>query len=456
MAYRSVDPSTGQLIAEYPDATPQQLEDALAAAASVTMPELTERTAALKRIAQSFRDRAEELAGIIAREMGKPVRQGLGELRVVADIWQWYADRPELLDDRELPTDWNGRQARMQLRPIGPILGIMPWNYPYYQVARLAAPNLLLGNPVIIKHASSCTQAALAIQEIVDASGLPAGAYQTVLATTDQIAQLIEDPRIQGVSLTGSERAGAAVAAVAGRALKRCVLELGGSDPFIVLGTDDLDALVSAAISARTANAGQACTSAKRFIVHESLYEDFVGRLAEGFQSLRIGSALEEGVELGPLSSEAAAADLVAQVDSAVAEGAQLVGGSRIDRPGAYVEPGVLTGVTPDMKVWHEELFGPVAMVVPVRDAAEAVAVANDSPYGLGATVFDTDPERAAWVAERLDAGMVAVGAFGSSRPELPFGGVKRSGFGRELGPDAVAEFANRRLLTEPAANPAG
>lgn len=451
MAYRSVDPSTGELIAEYPDATPQQLEAALAAAASVTVPELAERTAALKRIAQSFRDRAEELAGIIAREMGKPVRQGLGELRVVADIWDWYADRPELLQDRELPTDWNGRRARLQLRPIGPVLGIMPWNYPYYQVARLAAPNLLLGNPVIIKHASSCTQAALAIQGIVDVSGLPAGAYQTVLATTEQIAQLIEDPRIQGVSLTGSERAGAAVAAGAGRALKRCVLELGGSDPFIVLGTDDLDELVSTAISARTANAGQACTSAKRFIVHESLYEDFVGRLAEGFQKLTIGSALEEGVELGPLSSETAAADLVGQVESAVAEGAQLIGGRRIDRPGAYVEPGVLTGVTPEMAVWHEELFGPVAMVVPVRDAAEAVAVANDSPYGLGATVFDTDSERAAWVAERLDAGMVAVGAFGSSRPELPFGGVKRSGFGRELGPDAVAEFANRRLLTEPA-----
>ncbi|GEK79961.1 aldehyde dehydrogenase family protein [Agrococcus baldri] len=454
MAYRSVDPATGELIAEHADATDAEIERVLQAAAdaSAALPSLEERIAAMRAIAAGFREREAELAETIAREMGKPLPQAAGEARLVADIWDWYADRPELLASREMETGWRGRSARVELRPTGPLVGVMPWNFPYYQVARFAAPNLLLGNPVIIKHAGSCTGAALLMQEMADASGLAPGLYQTVLATNGQIARMIEDPRVQGVSLTGSERAGAAVAETAGRALTRCVLELGGSDPFILMSTDDLERDVATAIAARTRNCGQACTSAKRFIVHESLYDAFVERLVAGMAALRIGSPLEEGVEVGPMSSEAAAAELVGQVEAAVAEGATLAGGRRIDRPGAWVEPGVLTGVTRDMAVWHQELFGPVAIVVPVRDAAEAVEAANDSPFGLGANVFDADAERAAWIAERLEAGMVSIGAFGISRPELPFGGVKRSGFGRELGPDAVLEFANRRLVTQPAA----
>ncbi|GAA2176556.1 NAD-dependent succinate-semialdehyde dehydrogenase [Agrococcus versicolor] len=455
MAYRSVDPTTGEVLADHAEATDAEIEATLAAAAGAyaAMPSLDERIAAMRAIGAAFRANEVELATTIAREMGKPLPQGIGEVRLVASIWDWYADRPELLADRALETGWRGRAARVELRPTGPVVGVMPWNFPYYQVARLAAPSMLLGNPVVIKHAGTCTGAALAMQAMADAAGLPAGVYQTVLASNAQIATMIADPRVQGVSLTGSERAGAAVAEVAGRSLTRCVLELGGSDPFIVLSTDDLDRLVDVAIAARTRNCGQACTSAKRFIVHESLHDAFVERLAAGMRALRIGSPLDEGVDLGPMSSEAAAADLVAQVASAVAEGATLVtGGIRIPGAGAFVEPGILTGVTPSMRVWHEELFGPVAMVVPVANAEEAVRVANDSPFGLGANVFDdADPERAAWVAERLEAGMVSIGAFGVSRPELPFGGVKRSGFGRELGPDAVLEFANRRLVTQPA-----
>lgn len=452
MTYRSVDPSSGELLAERPDATDAGIEAALTAAhgAAVAMPAIEERIAAMRQIAASFRERERELAEIIAREMGKPMREGIGEVRLVADIWDWYADRPELLLDRELETTLDGTRARVQLRPIGPVLGIMPWNFPYYQVARLAAPNLLLGNPVIIKHAGSCTGAAEAMQRMADATSMSDGAYQTVLASNEQIAAMVADPRVQGVSLTGSERAGAAVAEAAGRALKRCVLELGGSDPFIVLGADDLDAVVATAIEARTRNCGQACTAAKRFLVHESLHDAFVDKLVAGFAALRVGSPLDRATQVGPMSSEVAAAELVRQVDAAVEEGATLaVGGRRRSGPGAFVEPGVLVGVEPTMAVWHQELFGPVAIVVPVRDAAEAVQVANDSPFGLGASVFDTDPDRAAWVGERLQAGMVSIGAFGVSRPELPFGGVKRSGFGRELGPDAVLEFANRRLVTE-------
>ncbi|WP_026372864.1 aldehyde dehydrogenase family protein [Agrococcus lahaulensis] len=452
MSYRSVDPTTGELLAEYPHATDAELEAVLAAAdaAAASMPVLMDRIAAMREIAAAFREQERELAEIIAREMGKPVGEGIGEVRLVAEIWEWYADRPQLLDDRELDTVLGGTRARVQLRPTGPVLGIMPWNFPYYQVARLAAPNLLLGNPVIIKHAGSCTGAALAMQAMADATELPLGAYQTVLATNEQIAAAVADPRVQGVSLTGSERAGAAVAEAAGRALKRCVLELGGSDPFIVLGVDDLDAIVATAIEARTRNCGQACTSAKRFIVHESLHDAFVEKLVAGLDALRVGSPFDRDVQVGPMSSESAADALVRQVEAAVAQGATLVtGGRRRPGPGAFVEPGVLVGVDRTMATWHEELFGPVAMVVPVRDAEEAVRVANDSPFGLGANVFDTDAERAAWVAERLQAGMVSIGAVGVTRPELPFGGVKRSGFGRELGPDAVLEFANRRLVTE-------
>lgn len=452
MAYRSVDPSTGELLAEYPDATDTEIEAVLSAAAgaAAAMPPLEHRIAAMRRIAAAFRAQERELAELMAREMGKPVGEGIGEVRLVAEIWDWYADRPELLDDRGLETALDGTRARVQLRPIGPVLGIMPWNFPCYQVARLAAPNLLLGNPVIIKHAGSCTGVAAAMQTMAEQAGLPSGAYQTVLATNEQIADMVADPRIQGVSLTGSERAGAAVAEAAGRALKRCVLELGGSDPFILLAADDLEAVVATAIEARTRNCGQACTSAKRFIVHESLHDAFVEKLVEGFAALRVGSPFDRGVEVGPMSSESAADELVRQVDAAVEQGATLaVGGRRRAGPGAFVEPGVLVGVDRTMATWHEELFGPVAIVVPVRDAEEAVRVANDSPFGLGATVFDTDVDRAAWVAERLEAGMVSIGAFGVTRPELPFGGVKRSGFGRELGPDAVLEFANRRLMTQ-------
>jgi succinate-semialdehyde dehydrogenase/glutarate-semialdehyde dehydrogenase len=452
MAYRSVDPSTGELLAEYPDATDAEIEAVLAAAAdaAAAMPPIEERIAAMRQIAASFRAQERELAELMAREMGKPVREGIGEVRLVAEIWDWYADRPELLQDRGLETALDGTHARVQLRPIGPVLGIMPWNFPCYQVARLAAPNLLLGNPVVIKHAGSCTGIAERMQLMAEETALPAGAYQTVLATNDQIAGMVADPRIQGVSLTGSERAGAAVAEAAGRALKRCVLELGGSDPFIVLGADDLDEIVATAIEARTRNCGQACTSAKRFIVHESIHDAFVEKLVAGLAALRVGSPFDRDVEVGPMSSASAADELIRQVDAAVEEGATLaIGGRRRPGPGAFVEPGVLVGVDRTMATWHEELFGPVAMVVPVRDAEEAVRVANDSPFGLGATVFDTDAERAAWVAERLQAGMVSIGAFGVTRPELPFGGVKRSGFGRELGPDAVLEFANRRLMTQ-------
>jgi succinate-semialdehyde dehydrogenase/glutarate-semialdehyde dehydrogenase len=312
---------------------------------------------------------------------------------------------------------------------VGVLLGIMPWNYPYYQVARFAGPNLTLGNTIILKHAPQCPESAAVIEKIFHDAGYPAGAYTNVYATNEQIADAIADPRVQGVSLTGSERAGAAVAEVAGRNLKKVVLELGGSDPFIVLSSDDLDATVEAAVAGRFENTGQACNAAKRFIVDEKFTQK-VKETAEG---------------LAPLSSVAAAERLAEQVDRAVADGATLI--SEGERKGAFFPPGVLTNVSPDSVSYREELFGPVATVYKVGSEDEAVELANDTPFGLGSYVFTTDKDQGVRVADRIEAGMVFVNLVGAESAELPFGGVKRSGFGRELGRFGIDEFVNKKLI---------
>jgi succinate-semialdehyde dehydrogenase/glutarate-semialdehyde dehydrogenase len=313
----------------------------------------------------------------------------------------------------------------------------MPWNYPYYQVARFAAPNLITGNPIILKHAPQCPESAAALQSMYRDAGFPDGAYVNLYATNEQVATIIGDPRVAGVSLTGSERAGAAVAEIAGRHLKKVVLELGGSDPFVLLSTDDLAATVDAAVEARLENTGQACNAAKRFIVAEGVYDDFVAAFTE---RMLAGSA-----ELSPLSSAAAAETLAEQVDRAVAEGADLA--SSGERRGAYFPPGVLTGVTPDNSVFRQELFGPVAMVFKAADEDEAIALANDTPFGLGSYVFSADADQATRVADRLEAGMVFINGVGLEAAELPFGGIKRSGFGRELGTLGIEEFVNKKMI---------
>jgi succinate-semialdehyde dehydrogenase/glutarate-semialdehyde dehydrogenase len=370
--------------------------------------------------------------------MGKPVDQSLGEVDFSAAIYDYYADHAEkFLADEPIDLLDGGGSAVIRRGPVGVLLGIMPWNYPYYQVARFAGPNLALGNTIVLKHAPQCPESAEAIQQIFDDAGFPKGAYVNVYATNEQIADAIADPRVQGVSLTGSERAGAAVAEIAGRNLKKVVLELGGSDPFIVLSTDDLDATVNAAVAGRFENTGQACNAAKRFIVVEDLYDDFVDRFTK--------KVLEIAEGLAPLSSAAAAERLAEQVQRAVADGAQLV--SAGERKGAFFPPGVLTGVSPDSPSYREELFGPVAAVYKVNSEDEAVQVANDTPFGLGSYVFTTDAEQAKRVADKIDAGMVFINAVGAEGVELPFGGVKRSGFGRELGRFGIDEFVNKKLI---------
>ena len=441
--YAVVDPKTGDVVREYPTATDEQIEQALAAASKAyrewsKKSTVAERADLIRRVAALHTERRDKLAEIIHREMGKPVEQALGEVDFSAAIYEYYADNAEkfLADEPIELLDGEG-SAVIKRGPVGVLLGIMPWNYPYYQVARFAGPNLTLGNTIVLKHAPQCPESAEAIQKIYDDAGFPAGAYVNIYATNEQIADVIADPRVQGVSLTGSERAGAAVAEIAGRNLKKVVLELGGSDPFILLSTDDLDATVESAIAGRFENTGQACNAAKRFIVAADLYDEFLDKFTKKVH--------EAAGDLAPLSSLGAAQRLAEQIDRAVADGASLV--SHGERKGAYFPPGVLTGVSADSATYREELFGPVAMVFKVDSEDEAVELANDIPFGLGSYVFTTDAAQAKRVADKIDAGMVYVNLVGADGVELPFGGVKRSGYGRELGRFGIDEFVNKKLI---------
>ncbi|NVN52484.1 NAD-dependent succinate-semialdehyde dehydrogenase [Mycolicibacterium hippocampi] len=441
--YAVVDPSTGELVQEYPTATDEQIEQAVASAAKAHKEwsrgsTVAERAALIRKVAELHTQRKSELAKIIQREMGKPLDQSEGEVDFSAAIYEYYADNAEkFLADEPIDLVEGEGSALIRRSSVGVLLGIMPWNYPYYQVARFAGPNLVLGNTIVLKHAPQCPESAAALQQIFLDAGYPEGAYVNVYATNDQIAEVIADPRVQGVSLTGSERAGAAVAEIAGRNLKKVVLELGGSDPFILLSSDDLDSAVEAAIDGRFENTGQACNAAKRIIVAEDIYDDFLDKFTK--------KVLDKADGLAPLSSVAAADRLDEQVKRAVDDGATLV--SEGERKGAFFPPGVLTGVSPDSPSYKEELFGPVATVYKVTSEEEAVDVANDTPFGLGSYVFTTDDEQAKRVADRIEAGMVFVNAVGAEGVELPFGGVKRSGFGRELGRFGIDEFVNKKLI---------
>jgi succinate-semialdehyde dehydrogenase/glutarate-semialdehyde dehydrogenase len=450
--YATVNPATGETLEEFPTLDEQGVETALSRVRSgfeqwrTTSP--ADRAAVLSTVASLYADRAEELAALISLEMGKPVREAKGEVRISSMIYAYYADKgPRLLEDERLDVP-GAEETVVRKLPVGPLLGIMPWNFPYYQVARFAAPNLMLGNTVLLKHAPSCPRSALRMEELFVEAGLPADAYVNIFATNEQVADIIADPRVAGVSLTGSERAGAAVAEVAGRNLKKVVLELGGSDAFIVLDSADMDATVKSATRGRMSNTGQACNAAKRFIVLEPYYDEFVDKLTRSFAAMVPGDPSDPTTAIGPLSSRTAADTLTEQVENAVAEGATvLTGGHRIDGPGAYVEPTLLADVRPGMRAYSEELFGPVGVVYKVSSADEAVELTNSSPFGLSGSVWSSDLDRAREVAERLEVGMAFVNEHGTSLPALPFGGVKRSGFGRELGPWGMDEFVNKKLV---------
>ena len=447
--YAVVNPATGETVARYDRFTDAQVEQTLAKAqagfeTSRKLP-VAERAGMVRRAAELHRERREELAAIIVREMGKVKAGALGEVDFAAAITEYYADQADVITADQPLTILGQGTALIRRSPLGVLLGIMPWNFPYYQVARFAAPNLVLGNAIVLKHASQCPESAAAIEAIYRDAGLPEGAYVNVYVSAEQAARIIADPRIQGVSVTGSQRAGAAVAQVAGRHLKKVALELGGSDPFLVLATDDLDAVVAAATAARLDNTGQSCNGAKRFIVVDELYEAFLTKFAASMAAAPVGDPLVEETVLGPLSSVAAATRLQDQVDRAVEQGATVVTGG--SRDGAYYPPTVLTGVTPEMEAYREEFFGPVGVVYRVADEDAAVTLANDTSFGLGSYVYTNDPEQAARVADRIEAGMVYLNLVLADSPELPFGGVKSSGTARELGLLAADEFVNKKLI---------
>ncbi len=451
--YRVINPATGAVVEEFATATDAQVQDALAASEAGYRDwknvDINERAKIVARVGELFAERANELGAIITEEMGKPLSESIGEAEFCKDIFGYFASEgPSLAANQEIKAIGGGK-AVIERLPVGPLLGIMPWNYPYYQVARFAAPNLVLGNTIVLKHAETCPRSALAIQQIMDDAGVPAGVYTNVFASHEQISTIIADPRIQGVSLTGSERAGAIIGEQAGRNLKKAVLELGGSDPYVILDSADLSKDAAIAWGTRMENTGQACNSNKRMIVMEDIFDEFVGELTKLATGLVPGDPAEEAEgTFAPLSTRGAAEGLAAQVQDAVDKGATLhAGGVLHEGPGAYLSPTILTGITKDMRAYYEELFGPVAVVYKVSSDEEALALANDTQYGLGGAVFSTDPARAAKVAAGLESGMANVNAPSAEGAEMPFGGVKRSGFGRELGPLGMEEFVNKRLF---------
>lgn len=450
--YTVTNPATGELIEETQNATDEEVRAAVDRVhrgySSWRRRPVTDRAKIAWRAAELFAERADELAAIMTLEMGKRINEGRGEIGVVVDIFKYYADNgPALLADEPLPI--SGGEAVITKEPIGALIGIMPWNFPCYQVARFVAPNLVLGNTILLKHASICPRSAAAIERVLHDAGVPDDAYVNVFASSRQIPWMLADPRIQGVSLTGSEQAGISVAAEAGKNLKKSVLELGGSDPLIVLDTDDMDKTVKDTATARLRNCGQSCNAPKRMIVMADIYEDFVDRLTARIAEHYLpGDPADPATKLPPLASVAAADEVAAQVATAISQGATLrTGGNRIDGPGAYLQATVLTDVTPEMDAYYEEIFGPVVLVFRAETEDEAIAIANDSPFGLGASVFGTNAERGRRVAEQIEAGMVYLNSSGGSQADLPFGGIKRSGIGRELGPAGIEEFMNKKAI---------
>ncbi|ODR24706.1 NAD-dependent succinate-semialdehyde dehydrogenase [Mycolicibacterium porcinum] len=448
--FQVVNPATGETGERLPfideAALAVAIADAQAAQRSWRGISVAERAAVLRRVAQRHRDQLEDLARTAVREMGKPIGQARAEVEFSADIYDYYAGGAEkFLAEDVIDLQSGAGSAVMRKHPLGVILGIMPWNFPYYQVARFAAPSLAAGNAVLLKPAPQCPESALKIHRIFTEAALPDAVFTTIFATEEQIAAAIADPRIAGVSFTGSERAGATVGRLAGGAVKKSVLELGGSDPFLVLDVATLSAAVDAAVEARLDNSGQSCNGAKRIIVLDRHFDEFIEHFVGKLAAVTPGDPMSEETVLGPLSSERAAQNLESQVRRALEAGAKALLPST--RDGAFHTCGVLTDVDESNPIHHEELFGPVAIVYRAADEAQAVRIANDTPFGLGAYVFTDDPAQADRVADALDAGMVYVNGVGLDAVELPFGGTKRSGVGRELGSLGIREFVNYKLV---------
>ncbi|WP_339837321.1 NAD-dependent succinate-semialdehyde dehydrogenase [uncultured Flavobacterium sp.] len=451
MSIQTVNPNTNKTIKSFKEMT-ETTVDAKAAKAQETyldwkQTSYSERADLLKKVATLMRIRKTELAKTITLEMGKLIAEAEGEIELSADIFDYYANHgEEFLADKVLDPEHGS--AIVRNNPIGVLFGVMPWNFPYYQVARFAAPNIMAGNTILLKHSSIVPQCAAAIEELFEEAGAPEGLYTNLFISGERASELVADKRIKGVSLTGSEKAGASIATEAGKHLKKVVLELGGNDVFIVLEDADMDKTVEWAVVGRMNNNGQCCVASKRFIAVESIADEFIQKFKDKLSKMIVGDPMDAKTELGPLSSEEAAVHLADQVQRSVDAGAKvLLGGKRPDREGAFMEPTILTDLNPDIPAYHEELFGPVASFYVVKDEQAAIDLANDSEYGLGGSIFTQDIERGKRLADQIDSGMVFINHPTWTKENLPFGGTKNSGFGRELSELGIHEFVNKKLI---------
>jgi len=451
MAIQTINPATNTVEKNFTEMTDEAVDKAVAKSA-VTFEDWKKtdyklRAAVLHKVAGLLREKKKALAKMITMEMGKLLAQAEGEIKLSAEIFDYYANHAEgFLADKIL--DPTHGQAFIRHSPIGVLLGVQPWNFPFYQVARFAAPNIMIGNTILIKHASIVPQCAIAIEEIFLEAGAPLGLYTNLLISGKRASALVSDQRIKGVSLTGSEAAGASIAAEAGKHLKKSVLELGGSDAFIILEDADIEKAVEWAVVGRINNNGECCIASKRFIAVESVATEFLEKFKNKLAALVIGDPMDAATQLGPLSSEEAAVHIAAQVQRAVDGGAKiLLGGKRVDRPGAFMQPTILTHMLPGNPVYYEEFFGPVAVFFAVKDEQAAIDLANDSPFGLGGSVFTQDIERGKRVADQIDTGMVFINHPTWTQADLPFGGTKGSGYGRELSALGMDEFVNKKLI---------
>jgi len=451
MAISSVNPATGETIQVFPELTDSEIEASLDLAHQAfrqyRRTSFSDRARWMTRAAEILETEKAEFGRLMTAEMGKPLKAAIDEAAKCATACRYYAENAErILSDQAIATSATRSYVRFQ--PIGPILAVMPWNFPFWQVFRFIAPTLMAGNVGLLKHASNVPQCAVEIEKIVRRAGFPEGVFQTLLIGSKKVARVLNDDRVAAATLTGSEPAGREVAANAGKQIKKVVLELGGSDPFIVMPSANLDEAVQTAVRARSLNNGQSCIAAKRFIVAAEVYDEFERRFCEKMGALKVGDPMDPATDIGPLATPQGVTDLSRQVDCATAAGAcAKIGGRRIEGPGNYYEPTVLTGITKESPVFYEEFFGPVAMLFRVRDAAEAISLANDSPFGLGSSVWTNDSLEQSRFIDEIEAGMVFVNGMVVSDARLPFGGIKRSGYGRELGPYGILEFVNIKTV---------
>lgn len=451
MAIQSINPYTLEKLKSFEEMTETEIENAITKAHETyqvwKVASFEERAKVLNKVASIIREKKDVLSKLITLEMGKLIKQAEYEIDYAASIFDYYANNAkDFLADEPLKVDFG--EAYIKKSPIGVLLGVEPWNFPFYQVARFAAPNIMIGNTIVLKHASNVPQCAQTIEDIFTEANAPKGLYTNLFVSGSNVSKIIEDKRIQGASLTGSEKAGSSLAMTAGKYIKKSVLELGGNDPFIVLEDADIDRATDLAVYGRTVNNGQSCIASKRFIVLEPIAEEFLTKFKTKMRALKLGNPLDRETQLGPLSSEEALNTLLDQVNKTISEGAKVeIGGKRADLKGAFMEPTILSNITASMTAYKEELFGPVASFYIVKNDEEAIKLANDTEFGLGGSVFSKNIQRAKNIANQIDSGMIFINHPTKSSTDMPFGGTKRSGYGRELSPLGIEEFVNKKLI---------